>query len=109
MADLFQKINEEFGADILDKKEPDKKFYSWSRISHFFHSPYYVYKYAIAITVSFKLYQDIKNNKIDNLLKLLKAGGHKDPLEILHDIGVDLNQTEIYQPLLINLQKMLRE
>jgi oligoendopeptidase F len=28
LADLFQKINEEFGADVLDKKEPDKKFYS---------------------------------------------------------------------------------
>lgn len=109
LADLFQKINEEFGADILDKKEPDKKFYFWPRISHFFHSPYYVYKYAVAVTASFKLYQDIKNNNFNDLLKLLKAGGHKDPLEILCDIGVDLSKVEIYQPLLINLQKMLEE
>jgi len=28
LADLFQKINEEFGADFLDKKDPTKKFYS---------------------------------------------------------------------------------
>ena len=109
LADLFQKINEEFGADALDKKEPNKKFYSWPRVSHFFHSPYYVYKYAVAITVSFKLYHDIKNNNFDNLLKFLKAGGHKDPLEILQDAGIDLNKTEIYQPLLTNLQKMLTE
>lgn len=109
LADLFQKINEEFGADILDKKEPDKKIYSWPRISHFFHSPYYVYKYAVAIAASFKLYQDIKNNNFDNLLKFLKAGGHKDPLEILQDAGIDLNKAEIYQPLLTNLQKMLQE
>lgn len=110
LADLFQKINEEFGNDVLDKKEPGKKNYFWPRISHFFHSPYYVYKYAVAITVSFKLYQDIKNsNDSENLLRFLKAGGHKDPLEILHDIGVDLDQKEIYQPLLANLQKMLRE
>jgi oligoendopeptidase F len=109
LADLFQKISEEFGADILDKKEPDKKFHSWPRISHFFHSPYYVYKYAVAITASFKLYQDIKNNNFDDLLKFLKAGGHKDPLEILCDISVDLSKAEIYQPLLINLQKMLEE
>lgn len=63
----------------------------------------------MAITVSFKLYQDIKNNNFDNLLKFLKAGGHKDPLEILQDVGIDLNKVEIYQPLLTNLQKMLRE
>jgi len=109
LADLFQKTNEEFGANVLDKKESGKKFYPWTRISHFFHSPYYVYKYAIAITVSFKLYQDIKNNNPENLLKLLKAGGHKDPLDILHDVGVDLNKNEVYQPLLTNLQETLRE
>ena len=109
LADLFQKINEEFGADFLDQKDPAKKFYSWPRISHFFHSPYYVYKYAVAITVSFKLYQEIKNKKNTNLLKFLKAGGHKDPLEILHDIGIDLSKIDVYQPLLDNLKKMIKE
>ncbi|RHZ37788.1 oligoendopeptidase F [endosymbiont GvMRE of Glomus versiforme] len=109
LADLFQKINEEFGADILDKKDPNKKFYAWPRISHFFHSPYYVYKYAVAITVSFKLYQEIKENNITNLLKFLKAGGHKDPLDILQDISINLNTINIYQPLLNNLKEMIKE
>ncbi|CAH1755989.1 14065_t:CDS:2 [Entrophospora sp. SA101] len=71
LADLFQKINEEF--------------------------------------VSFQLYQEVKNNYIVNLLQFLKAGGHKDPLAILRDIGIDLNKTDVYQPLLDNLQGMIEE
>ena len=61
----------------------------------------------MAITVSFKLYQEIKDNKVTNLLKFLKAGGHKDPLDILQDIGIDLNKVDIYQPLLNNLKEMI--
>jgi len=63
----------------------------------------------VAITVSFKLYQEIKNKKNTNLLNFLKAGGHKDPLDILQDIGVDLNEVNVYQPLLDNLKKMIKE
>jgi oligoendopeptidase F len=63
----------------------------------------------VAITVSFKLYQEIKDSKIANLLKFLKAGGHKDPLAIFQDIGIDLNKVDIYQPLLNNLKEMIKE
>ena len=63
----------------------------------------------MAITVSFKLHQEIKNKKNTNLLNFLKAGGYKDPLAILQDIGVDLNKANVYQPLLDNLKKMIKE
>ncbi|CAJ0841076.1 22225_t:CDS:2 [Entrophospora sp. SA101] len=71
--------------------------------------PIILAEYAVAITVSFKLYQEIKNKKNTNLLNFLKAGGYKDPLAILQDIGVDLNKVNVYQPLLDNLKKMIKE
>lgn len=109
LSDLFRKIDDEFGGDALDKKEPEKKFYHWPYISHFFGSPYYVYKYALAIVASFKLYQDVKDGNTKNALNLLKSGGHKDPLEILKDAGVDLNRKNVYQPLISNLKRMIKE
>ncbi|WP_425381177.1 oligoendopeptidase F [Spiroplasma endosymbiont of Polydrusus pterygomalis] len=109
LADLFEKIANKYGQKALDKYDEKVKGYSWPRISHFFHSPYYVYKYATSITVSYKLYEDVKNGKKENLLNFLKAGGSKYPLDILKDAGVDLTQIDVYNPLLNNLQKMINQ
>lgn len=109
LADLFEKTANKYGQKVLDKYDQKIKGYWWPRISHFFHSPYYVYKYATSITVSYKLYEDVKNGKKENLLNFLKAGGSKYPLAILKDAGVDLTQIDVYNPLLNNLQKMINQ
>lgn len=109
LADLFEKIANKYGQKALDKYDEKGKGYSWPRISHFFHSSYYVYKYATSITVSYQLYEDVKNGNKKNLLNFLKAGGSKYPLDILKDAGVDLTQIDIYNPLLNNLQKMINQ
>lgn len=109
LADLFENTANKYGQKALDKYEEKAKGYSWPRILHFFHSPYYVYKYATSITVSYKLYEDVKNGKKENLLNFLKAGGSKYPLDILKDAGVDLTQIDVYNPLITNLKKMINQ
>ncbi|MBY7705089.1 hypothetical protein JIY74_33630 [Vibrio harveyi] len=69
-------------------------------MSHFFHSPFYVYKYAIDVTASYKLYDDIKKENIESTINFLKAGGHKEPLKIMLDAGIDFTKEETYQPLI---------
>jgi len=107
LADLFETIANKYGGKSLDKFDLTTKWYSWPRVSHFFHSPYYVYKYATSITVSYKLYEDIKQGNAKNLLNFLKAGGSKYPLDILKEVGVDLTQINVYNPLVNNLEKMI--
>ncbi|WP_338975774.1 oligoendopeptidase F [Spiroplasma endosymbiont of Monopis laevigella] len=109
LADLFENTANKYGQKALDKYEEKAKGYSWPRILHFFHSPYYVYKYATSITVSYKLYEDVKNGKKENLLNFLKDGGSKYPLDILKDAGVDLTQIDVYNPLITNLKKMINQ
>lgn len=109
LADLYETTANNYGQKTLDKYDDKTKSYSWPRILHFFQSPYYVYKYATAITVSYKLYEDIKNGKKENLLNFLKAGGSKYPLDILKDAGVDLTQSKVYEPLINNLEKMIKQ
>lgn len=109
LAALFENTANKYGQKALDKYEEKAKGYSWPRILHFFHSPYYVYKYATSITVSYKLYEDVKNGKKENLLNFLKTGGSKYPLDILKDAGVDLTQIDVYNPLITNLKKMINQ
>lgn len=107
LAKVFKEKELEYGYDIFDTS--DKLSYGWPRISHFFHSPFYVYKYAIDVTASYKLYQDIKDGKIENALNFLKAGGHKDPLDIMLDSGIDFTKESTYTPLIDAISKMVSE
>ncbi|AKU80275.1 oligoendopeptidase F [Spiroplasma turonicum] len=104
---LFKSIEDEYGYEIFDDK--DREVFSWADISHFFYSPYYVYKYAIDIVASFKLYEDFKAGKKENIINFLKLGGSKDPLEALKDVGVDFNDENVYLPLVMEIKKLLEQ
>jgi len=87
LADLFEQTQKEYGYQVFDQVDPNAKSFGWPRISHFFHSPYYVYKYAIDITASYKLYSDIKAGNVTTTLNFLKAGGSKRSLDVMLDSG----------------------
>ncbi|MBZ0263061.1 oligoendopeptidase F [bacterium] len=77
---------------------------TWSRIGHFFRSPYYVYQYATCYASSAKLYNDIKTGKkkdrqaaLDRYITLLRSGGNDYPMNQLKKAGVDLGQRETVQ------------
>lgn len=71
----------------------------WMRIPHFYRA-YYVYKYstgfcaasALALGLLDKDAQTAANNQ-QKYLSFLKAGGSKDPLDLLQDAGVDMTDT----------------
>lgn len=109
LSDLYRDISNKYGQDVLDVVDEKEKNYSWPRVSHFFHSPFYVYKYATSITVSYQLYEDVKSGKKENLLNFLKSGGSDYPLEILKKAGVDLEDINVYNPLVDNLANLINE
>lgn len=71
--------------------------YEWERIPHFYSS-FYVYKYATGLSIAIKIAYDIINKK-DNMLKkyinFLKSGCSKYPLELLKDLGIDLESGKV--------------
>ncbi|AHI53609.1 oligoendopeptidase F [Spiroplasma sabaudiense Ar-1343] len=107
LAQYYKTSEQGFGYEIFDSS--DQLPFGWPRISHFFHSPFYVYKYAIDVTASFKLYQDVKDGNIDKVTSFLKAGGHKNPLEILKDVGIDFNEESTYEPLIKAIESMVQD
>ncbi|KAK2964590.1 putative Oligoendopeptidase F like protein [Blattamonas nauphoetae] len=66
--------------------------FEYLRIPHFFYN-FYVYKYATSMSVSDVLAERVlrkEEGALERYFTLLRAGGSKDPLDIIADAGVDI-------------------
>lgn len=77
---------------------------TWSRISHFFDTPYYVYQYATCFASSAQLFDAMTSGPeaarqaaTERYLTLLKSGGNDHPMAQLKQAGVDLTQRATVQ------------
>lgn len=87
---------------------------TWTRISHFYNSPFYVYQYATCYASSARIYQDITSGNSDvqaaavaRYLDLLKSGGNDHPMEQLKAAGVDLSRPDAFQAVIDNLDGLV--
>ena len=72
----------------------------WSYISHFYHTPFYVYAYAfgsLSVLSLYKKYKDGMPNFVETYKKFLSFGGSKTPQEAVSIFGFDLTQEEFWQ------------
>jgi oligoendopeptidase F len=74
---------------------------TWSRIPHFFNSPYYVYQYATCFASAARLAKEImegteaeQRSARERYLNLLRSGGNDYPMEQLKKAGVDLSKPD---------------
>jgi oligoendopeptidase F len=74
---------------------------TWSRIPHFFNSPYYVYQYATCFASAARLAREIMQGSEEErrsararYLELLRSGGNDYPMEQLKKAGVDLSKPD---------------
>ena len=81
----------------------------WSRIPHFFNSPFYVYQYATSFAASAKLYENLKSDPSsrEKYLTLLKSGGNNHPMEQLKLAGVDLSKKESFDSVAKEFDRLL--
>ncbi|MGL4533694.1 MAG: oligoendopeptidase F [Fusobacteriaceae bacterium] len=88
----------------------------WSRIPHFYNSPYYVYQYATSFAASADLYNRITNKDFseesrdlakESYLTLLKSGGNDHPMNQLKKAGVDLSQESSFKAIATEFNALL--
>lgn len=90
--------------------------WTWARIPHFFHTPYYVYQYATCFASSAQLFNAMTTGSAksrraatERYLGLLKSGGNDQPMRQLQKAGVDLTQRATVQAVVDQLDKLVTQ
>ena len=71
----------------------------WAYISHFVHSPFYVYAYAFGdclVNALYAVYQNGEKGFADRYLGLLRAGGTLRHRELLKPFGLDASRPDFW-------------
>ena len=92
----------------------DKYRLTWTRIPHFYNTPYYVYQYATCFASSAKLFRDMftgpeagRPAAVERYLTLLRSGGNDHPMEQLRKAGVDLSKRETVQAVIDQMDELV--
>ena len=97
LEDEYLKLNKlYFGNKVVID---DEIKYEWSRIPHFY-TPFYVYKYATSLSISYYIAKNIiagKEGFKEKYIEFLKSGGRDYPLEVLKIIDIDLTDNKVFQ------------
>jgi oligoendopeptidase F len=97
LGEIYFGLLQSYYGDAMDYDEPSR--ITWSRIPHFYSTPYYVYQYATCFASSAQLMKQLTTGSdadraaaIDRYLTLLKSGGSDHPMTLLQRAGVDLSK-----------------
>ncbi len=90
LSNLYLDINKKYyGPDIVSDKEIA---WEWARIPHFYYN-FYVYQYATSFSASVAIVNMIRTEgaaAVERFRRFLASGCTKPPVELLKDVGVDL-------------------
>lgn len=77
---------------------PKNLQYEWSRIPHFY-SPYYVYCYSTGLICAISIASNILKDStfVEKYIQFLKNGTNKPPVEMLKQIGINLEDGSAFK------------
>lgn len=114
LSGIYLKLLADYYGDAVTVDELYK--YTWTRIPHFFNTPYYVYQYATCFASSAKLFKDMTTGSdesrkaaTERYLTLLKSGGNDHPMEQLKKAGVDLTRRETVQAVVEQMNELVSQ
>jgi oligoendopeptidase F len=109
LGDIFQEKLQAMFGDALTLTDEHKAW--WSYVSHFMHTPGYVYAYAFGNLLALSVYHRYREGKlsVDDYLEFLGAGGSTRPDELVKRIGMDITDPGFWDAGLKILDGMVTE
>jgi oligoendopeptidase F len=114
LSDIYFSLLQAYNGDAIDYDQQSR--ITWSRIPHFYGTPYYVYQYATCYASSAQILRHILHGSasdraaaVDRYLALLQAGGSDHPMALLKQAGVDLGQPETVQAVVQQLDELVTQ
>jgi oligoendopeptidase F len=111
---IYLQLLKDYYGDVVTVDEAYQ--YTWSRIPHFYNSPYYVYQYATCFASSAKLFKDMTTGApasraaaTERYLELLRSGGNDHPMAQLQKAGVDLSKRETVQAVVDQMHELVSQ
>ncbi len=111
---IYLKLLKDYYGDAVTIDDAYK--YTWTRIPHFYNSPYYVYQYATCFASSAKLFKDMtvgepaaRKAATERYLTLLRSGGNDYPMGQLQKAGVDLTQRATVQAVVDQMDELVSQ
>jgi oligoendopeptidase F len=97
--EMSEEYMEELKEQFSKMEIPQHFQYEWIYIPHIFHSPFYCYAYSFGNLLSLALYAQYKKNPafVDDIMKLLAAGGSASPAEMVKTAGFDIADEAFWQ------------
>jgi oligoendopeptidase F len=112
--DIYMKLLKDYYGDSVTLDDLYK--YTWTRIPHFYNSPYYVFQYATCFASSAKLFRDMTTGgdaarkvATERYLAMLKSGGNDHPMKQLQKAGVDLTKRETVQAVVDQMNELVSQ
>ena len=112
LAEIYFTLLKAYHGDSMDYDDLSR--ITWSRIPHFYSTPYYVYQYATCFASSAQLMQQLttgpeadRRAALSRYLTLLGAGGSDHPMTLLQRAGVDLSKPETVRAVVDQLDSLV--
>jgi oligoendopeptidase F len=112
LTETYRGLLTDYYGDALELNE--QTGITWSRIPHFFNSPYYVYQYATCFASAARIAEEIMHGSEssrsaarDRFLTLLSSGGSDYPMELLKKAGIDLSQPDTVRAIVNQLDGLV--
>jgi oligoendopeptidase F len=114
LSEIYFSLLQAYYGDAIDYDEQSR--ITWTRIPHFYSTPYYVYQYATCFASSAQLMKQLTSGSatdraaaIERYLTLLKAGGSDHPMPLLQLAGVDLSKPETVRAVVDQLDGLVTQ
>ena len=107
---LWLEVHRESLGEAIELKSGYQTF--WAYISHFVHSPFYVYAYAFGdclVNSLYAVYERAAEGFAERYLEMLAAGGTKHHSELLAPFGLDARDPAFWQGGLGVIERMIDE